>query len=119
MPPRVEAESQPESVQISFGTLFTVLRFGIATERVDCITDIGVDTYFHAGQVSKSKRGKDMIVFTGTGGPEVFGEVVGQMPVEDVVEAFREGARDGGEGVFTDETERRLMESARKGVRSL
>ncbi len=113
----VEAEVQPNSVEISFGTLFTVRSFGKETKRIDCITDIGEDSYFYAGQVLKSKNSRNKIVHTGTGGPEVFGRVVGQMSAEEVIEAFREGARDG--WVFTDIMEASVRESAQKGSRTL
>lgn len=54
---------------------------------------------------------------TGTGGPENFGRIVGQLDTETVIEMFREGARDG--WVFTENMEAIVRESAKKGSRTL
>lgn len=114
---RQESAERPKSVEIAFGTLFTVRRFGVETPRIDCITDVGEDTYFCAGQVQKSTGGKDKLNHVGTGGPENFGTIVGQMSLTEVIEAFREGARDG--WVFNDSMETILRESALKAPRVL
>ena len=114
---RTEVEIRPKTVQISFGTIFTVRSFGKETNREDCFIDIGEDNYFYAGQLTKSKRGKPKLVHTATGSPEVFGRLVGLMSTEDVIEAFREGARDG--WIFTDVMEGYVRQSAQKGSRML
>lgn len=114
---RREEEPNQSSVEISFGTLFTVITHGIETDRVDCIIDVGEDNYFFAGPVTESASGKKKMAHVGTGGPRVFGKIVGQMSLDEVIEAFKEGARNG--WVFTDEMEVELRKGANKESRIL
>ncbi|GEM_PF-5440410 len=113
----VENENQAETVEISMGTLFTVRSFGKVTKRVDVITDIAESNYFYSAQLQKDSDGVYFGI-GGTGGPEVFGRVVGQMSPEEVIEAAKLGARKLGYE-YTQGQIDYLLTSAQKGTRSL
>jgi len=114
---KLAEKKELDSVKISFGTLFSVK--SSHRPRTDCITDIGEDGWFFSGELRKSRRDPNRykLDYTGTDGPKNFGNIVGQMTVKRVIEAFKEGARDG--WAFNKDMERMLRKRAKKGSRVL
>lgn len=88
---RVERKIQ--EAEISQGTLFTVREFGKETERVDVIIDIGEDDWFESARIRFTEDRRMMIGIGGTGGPDNFGKVVGQLTAEQILEAARLGTK--------------------------
>ncbi|MEK7565793.1 MAG: hypothetical protein AAB506_01985 [Patescibacteria group bacterium] len=80
-------------VEINFGTLFRVLEWEKPTKRIDVITDVCQDDWFEAGNLKFNKKGEAFLspVGYGTGGPEVFSEIVGRMDPDAVIEAVERG----------------------------
>jgi hypothetical protein len=104
-----------EEIIISFGDLYKAKFKG----HTFCIVDVGEDNHFFDSRRLCSRRdpSKYKFVHYGTGGPENIGKIIGRMGVEEVVEGFREGARDG--WFFDEESERLLREAAAKPPRRL
>lgn len=117
---------KPKSVEIFFGTLFSVRGLGEERKKVGVIIDVGEEeanvgegSFFHIGSVVEDRDGNRMIEVYGTGGPETFGEIVGQMSFEEIIEAAKRGDRSR-RHKFTDEEWRTaFQESACKGSRRL
>jgi len=114
---------KPKSVEISFGTLFSVRELGEEIGKINVIIDVGgqeknlgEEDYFHVGCIGQDEHGNRLIKSYGTDGPESFGEIVGQMSLKEIIEAARRGDQTSGYG-FTDE--QRFRELARKGSRRL
>ncbi len=111
----IKEEPQPEQVEISFGTLFTVKKWGEETDRVDFVIDIGEKNYFFAASLQEDNEGR-FWWSCGTAGPENFGRVVGQLTIEEVIEGKKRGCQKFGYEISDKELEI-LRESAKKGSR--
>lgn len=114
---KIDTEIRPQSVEISFGTLFSVREFGKETKRVDVVVDVGEDDYFIAGQTHK-RSGKFAFSIPGTAGNDNFGRKVGKLSVDEVMEAARLGAT--AQGYELDEHQVEYLKNAsRKPARVL
>lgn len=80
--------TRPESVEISFGTMFTPLG---EDGRIDVITDIREGETFSARRLFEDDQGKYLNWLSGTGDSQVFGQKVGQMNPDEVIEALNQG----------------------------
>ncbi len=109
-----------ESVEITVGTLFNPRGHDgeINSDRTDVITDSGEGDTFASARLRQDKEGK-FIQLGGTGGPENFGQTIGQMTVDEVIEAYDLGWKKLGIGDFPEEFKTRLREIASKGPRKL
>jgi hypothetical protein len=88
-----EQENGSQTVQISFGTLFEVLT---EPDRIDVIVEVGENNWFEAARVVQDETGYRLASYPGTGGPEVFGKLVGQLTADQVIEAAKKHALDHG-----------------------
>lgn len=108
--------TRPESVEISFGTMFVPKpEYG---EGIDVITDIGESTTFESFTLFEDAEGKYLYLSGGTGGANIFGEKIGQMTPEEVIEAFSQGYRRMGRELSAKHMSL-LQEGAKKGSRIL
>lgn len=115
--PKLEKE-QPNSVEISMGTLFKIRVDGKVTRKVYVINDIGNGDYFDAMILKRNKKGERYILGGSTFRSEDFGERAGQMSPEEVIEAAKLGAEKMGYVLSQRELDI-LLESAKKKPRTI
>ena len=108
-----ENKENHRSVTISFGTLFSVIGTSDKS-RVDVVIDIGEGDWFESARIHKTNEGR---MFKGVGTVELkaFGQVLGQLTNNEVIEA----ARLGWGKHFSKEMQDDLEQLAQKGSREI
>ena len=103
-------------LKIGFGTLFSVSGEG---KRKDVVVGVGKKGYFFTAQVFQSGQGRDWIYHSGTAGKDNIQEIVGQLTLQQVIEALEEGTRQVGLKEINQEMKRILVRESRKKSRLL
>lgn len=110
-------KERPESVEIRFGLVFTIIEFGTEAITQQVIIDIGEGNSFSCASLYFEKATR-LLGQVGTLDSDKFFQVMGQLSPEEVIKAAERGARFL-EFPFTEETKRWYEEMAQKGSRIL
>jgi hypothetical protein len=102
-------------IEIRIGTLFKLND----EEKIQLVVGLGENNYFFSAYLFKTEEGKNWFFNSGTAYKDRFGEIVGQMSIEEVLNARQEGDKHVGldhtpEGILKD-----LILESEKGSRVL
>ena len=103
-------------LKIGFGMLFSVSGKG---ERKDVVVGVGEKGRFFAAQVFQSAQGRDWIYPSGTANKNNIQEIIGQLTLQQVIEALEEGTRQRGLKEINPEMKRILINESRRKPRLL
>lgn len=103
-------------IKIGFGTLFRVAG---EKDRTDVIVEVGENNYFGSAKLRETEDGKRWFFLAGSGGKKHIGEIVGELTLNEVINALEEGARQVGLKELPEEMRDTLKQESGKKPRLL